>query len=338
MTKTLKVVKMISNAIIDRTNWVAKNCLRFRNLRNPCYFTHINPLSSNSKTEKYHTHSRKERTNSLSASVILYCNQERISGEIIFGISPVLSALEARRRNIYRLLVSESIEYKNQRVVAALKLAQSMAKKQGIRISTVTRHDLNMYTNNRPHQGLAIDCSPLDFEILQDPPICKPTRTNTSKHHAIWLALDEVTDVQNLGAIARSAFFLGVDGLIVCSKKAAPINAFSSKASAGALEYLIVNNVLNMPKFLYRCSKDGWSVLGCDKCKEAVCILDKKVDRPTILVLGSEGTGLRTAIRNVCTGFVTINPGLSSESLRNMDSLNVSVVAGILIFELSNPR
>lgn len=258
----------------------------------------------------------------------------KLKGEIVFGVSPVLSALEARRRNIYQLFIAKSKDCKNQRVVAALDRASSMAKVQGVKIRHITRHELNIFTGNRPHQGLALDCSPLDFEILFNPPIDKPKRSDIFKQHAVWLALDGVTDVQNLGAISRSAFYLGVDGMIVCSKKTAPINAFSSKASAGALEYLSINQVQNMPQFLVRCCEEGWSVLGSDKCDGAKHIQNHKVDGPTMIVLGSEGTGLRTAIRLACTGFVYISPGLPSDLLGNVDSLNVSVAAGILLYGL----
>jgi 21S rRNA (GM2251-2'-O)-methyltransferase len=161
------------------------------------------------------------------------CEFRELKGEIIFGVSPVLSALEARRRNVYQLFIVESIDFKNQRVAAALDRARFMAKTQGVRVRNVTRHEINNFTGNRPHQGLALDCSPLDFDTLFDPPFDKPKRIEVYKQHAIWLALDEITDVQNFGAIVRSAFYLGVDGMIVCSKKTAPINAFSSKASAG---------------------------------------------------------------------------------------------------------
>jgi len=222
---------------------------------------------------------------------------------------------------------------KNRKISAALECARFMAKVLGIQVLLVSRHDLNMYTCNRPHQGLALDCSPLDFDTINNPPVKFQAKTK-NEQHAVWLVLDEVTDVQNFGAIVRSAFFLGVDGIIVSSKKTAPINAFSSKASAGAIEYIGVYYVTNMPHFLSRCCQDGWSVLGGDRCSGAVCILDHKVKNPTMLVLGSEGAGLRKAVRRVCTGFVSVTPGKPHHLLGNVDSLNVSVAAGILMHQL----
>jgi 21S rRNA (GM2251-2'-O)-methyltransferase len=185
-----------------------------------------------------------------------------LAGEIIFGVSPVLSALIAGRRNFYRLLVVNSSEIKNPKNAAAINRARFLAESKGTQTFSVSRHDLNMFTGNRPHQGLALDCSPLDLVPIIQPPIHKPKQKNSTRQHAFWLALDEITDSQNLGAIARSVFFLGIDGMIVCSKNTAPINAFASKASAGALEYLVVHNVLNLPIFLVRCSENGWIILG----------------------------------------------------------------------------
>jgi len=201
-----------------------------------------------------------------------------VSGEIVFGVSPVLSVLESHRRNIYRLLIVNSMIAKNIRISAALKCAKSLAKELDIQVLLVSRYDLNMYTGNRPHQGLALDCSPLDFDTIDEPPVPKLTRTNYNQY-PIWLVLDEVTNVQNFGAIIRSAFFFGVDGVIVGSKKTAPINAFSSKASAGAIEYVKINYVTNIPNFLQRCSKAGWSVLGGDKSSGAVRVTDQIYDR-----------------------------------------------------------
>jgi len=258
----------------------------------------------------------------------------QLTGEIVYGIMPVLSALKAGRRNIYRLLVIESNEMKERKVAASVERARFLAKSQGAHILSVSRHDLNMFTNNHPHQGLALDCSPLDLTPIIQPPTQKPGKKFPERKHAFWLALDEITDSQNLGAIARSAFFLGVDGLVVCSKNTAPINAFASKASAGALEYLTVCNVSSLPTFLARCSEEGWSVLGAANSNRAIRACNYKVNRSTILVVGNEGTGLRTAVRRVCTDLVKITAGISGEELKTVDSLNVSVATGILINEL----
>merc|ERR1711976_833499 len=258
----------------------------------------------------------------------------QLTGEIVYGIMPVLSALEAGRRNIYRLLVVESNEMKERKVAASVERARFLAKSQGAHILSVSRHDLNMFTGNRPHQGLALDCSPLDLTPIIQPPTQKPGKKFPERKHAFWLALDEITDSQNLGAIARSAFFLGIDGMIVCSKNTAPINAFASKASAGALEYLVVHNVLNLPIFLVRCSEKGWIILGAANSNSTIETQNYKLNNPTILVVGNEGTGLRTSVRRVCTDLIMIAAGITGQELRYVDSLNVSVATGILINEL----
>lgn len=138
-----------------------------------------------------------------------------------------------------------------------------------------------------------------------------------------------------MGAILRSALFLGADGVLLCSKNSAPLSGVASKASAGALEHFdTVRDVYNMPRFLERCKEEGWAVLGADAGSESKGVREVVVDGPTVLVMGSEGYGLRTNVRRACSGFVMIPSPLAAGDLKNVDSLNVSVAAAILMHEL----
>ena len=192
--------------------------------------------------------------------------RETLIGEILFGVSPVLAALEANRRTVHRLLIQDTIDLANRKDAKAVERAKKMAEEKGAEVLSVSKHDLNMFTENRPHQGLALDCSGLDFLPLDEPP---RVSERPGRRFPVWLALDEVTDAQNFGAVLRSAFFLGADGIMVCSKNAAPLNAFASKASAGAMEYMPVHDVWNMPKFLEQCTAQGWQVVGADAGEDA---------------------------------------------------------------------
>ncbi len=98
----------------------------------------------------------------------------------------------------------------------------------------------------------------------------------------------------NFGAVVRSAHFLGVSGIVCCARNSAPLSAIMSKASAGAAEIAPIFACKSMSTFLKRSQVEGWDVLGADASHdEAIDVSAIRLARPTILVLGSEGFGLR---------------------------------------------
>jgi 21S rRNA (GM2251-2'-O)-methyltransferase len=143
------------------------------------------------------------------------------------------------------------------------------------------------------------------------------------------LALDEITDPQNLGSILRSAFFFGIDEVILCSKNSSPLNSVVSKASAGALEVMTIRSSSNLMRFLDDSKLTGWQVVGTSVDDSAVALETLSLAQPTILVMGSEGHGLRPTVLSRCNHKVFIPCGRASSAL--VDSLNVSVASGILL-------
>ena len=109
----------------------------------------------------------------------------------------------------------------------------------------------------------------------------------------LWVALDEVVDPQNLGAVLRSARFLGVTGMAVCGRNSSPLNGTVSKASAGAMEAIVVHQVGAMQRFLARAAEEGWEVIGAAAEHYAADVSSLTLRKPTILVMGNEGAGLR---------------------------------------------
>ena len=227
-----------------------------------------------------------------------------------------------------------------------------------------SKHFLNQLCGNRPHQGVVLDCSPLEPTPIDVSAMSSSTSSsstsnsgeNNSKSSSsssssgstdmrsqLFLALDEVQDPQNLGALLRSAHFLGVDGVIVCGKNSAPLSAAVAKASAGALDHIHSRlfSVSSMPRFLNRCAEAGWDVVGTDTSAETVeDVRDFRAETKTILVLGNEGAGLRTLVSKACSRHVMITPR-QPHSLRGggtyattVDSLNVSTAGAILMHML----
>eukprot|EP00803_Ostreobium_quekettii_P004226 evm.model.scf_537.4 EVM.evm.TU.scf_537.4 scf_537:57642-63830(+) len=251
-------------------------------------------------------------------------------GDAVYGVEPVLAALEAGRRTIKKLCIQENMQLKKRRDSGAVSRAVKIAGETGIAIQYASKHDLNMVVDNRPHQGLIIDCSPLEWIPLGDFP---EVSLQSSDLPPVWLALDEVVDPQNLGAVIRSAYFLGAAGIVVSSKNSAPLSPAVSKASAGALESLPIHSCTNMPRMLLDAREKGWHVIGAAPGEGSVYLTDIAVSQPSILVMGNEGYGVRTNVKRACQSLVRIEDGMEPGE-RRLDSLNVSVATGILLHHL----
>ncbi|XVE98085.1 hypothetical protein REPUB_Repub03eG0074900 [Reevesia pubescens] len=276
----------------------------------------------------------------------------KMVGEGVYGVGPVLAALSAGRREFYALYVQEGLDLssnnRKKKDKKGFEKVFRMAEKLGLNANEVSKHDLNMVVDNRPHQGLVLDASPLEMVKIKE----LDTVSNDEEKGSLWVALDEVTDPQNLGAIIRSAYFFGASGVVLCAKNSAPLSGIVSKASAGSLELMELRYCKNMMQFLVSSAENGWRVLGGSVSSKAVSLNAVLPGVPTILVLGSEGTGLRPLVERSCTQLVRIpgnipvdiaarevddmeptevDSGCSGDEFRSflaVESLNVSVAAG----------
>jgi len=251
------------------------------------------------------------------------------------------------------------------KAMAAEKL-EALANELSVPINKVDKGVLNALSGNRPHQGFVLRCGKLDWEPITKLPV-------EQKEKKLWLCLDEVVDPQNLGALLRSAYFLSssrhgnddhdsIDiGIVVCGKNSAPPSPVVSAASAGALEVADMYSTSNLPKLLSQAQQNGFRIVGASSSEPqqqpSSWINDEYQPKPqklyelqdlppisneddeyspTILVLGSEGHGLRTLVAKACTEFVRIPGGNTQEDDGGggVDSLNVSVTGGILLWHL----
>ncbi|KAK4754996.1 hypothetical protein SAY87_008753 [Trapa incisa] len=268
----------------------------------------------------------------------------KMVGEGVYGVGPVLAALLATRREFYALYLQEGLDLssnnKRKKDKKGFEKVLKISQKIGLTVKEVSKHDLNMIVDNRPHQGLVLDASPLEMaKIAELDPVC------AQDEGSLWIALDEVTDPQNLGAIIRSAYFFGASGVVLCAKNSSPLSGVVSKASAGSLELMELRYCKNMMKFLASSAENGWRVIGGSVSSKSVPVDAVSPGPPTILVLGSEGTGLRPLVERSCTQLIKIpgnipvditaedNGGEAEEfcSFMAVESLNVSVAAGVLL-------
>lgn len=261
-----------------------------------------------------------------------------VDDDLLYGVTPVLLALKARKRQRFETLyvqqgrtVSSGPSRKAENDDAVEEIL-TLVTARGIPIVQMDKGDLNMLSRNRPHQGLVLQTAPLDYEELKRLPKVDKTTVNANGVAPCYLVLDEVTDPQNAGALLRSAHFLGADGVIACRRNSCKLSPVVSKASAGALEIMSVQGVASMPRFLRSAREDGWRIVGTALSADAVRAKSVKLDCPTLVVLGSEGHGLRRMVREACEMLVRIEGVASSDG--EVDSLNVSVAGAVALYQL----
>ncbi len=221
---------------------------------------------------------------------------------IIYGRNPVREALRGKRR-VQRIWAVEAEDWPG-------------------KVSIVSPDEITERAGTDAHQGVAALVDPYPYadaaELLAqtDP----------------WLiALDEVTDPQNLGAIARTAEVVGVTGLIIPERRAAEVTPAVCKASAGAVEHLPIAQVRNLADFLAEAKEAGCWVYGASAGAKT------RYDQPdytggVVAVLGAEGKGLRTRVASMCDDLVSL------PQKGRVESLNVSATAAVLLYEMLQQR
>lgn len=271
-------------------------------------------------------------------------------GDVVYGASPVLAALKANRRAIHALYIQEGADGTNKKNDKVWREVISLVEKLSSPIHRVDKHTLNMLSENRPHQGMVLDADPLRFEPLDVFPMASDVwgsvDASKGKTPPLWLCLDEVADPQNFGAILRSAYFLGAAGVVTCERNSAPLSGVVSKASAGAMEMMSIHSARNLPRTLESAQSQGWTVFGAASGSDTVSCRDLKLQGPSVLVVGNEGRGLRTTVRQKCDALIRVDSAIGNPlharghgECEIVDSLNVSVATAILLYQLlSIPR
>ena len=172
------------------------------------------------------------------------------------------------------------------------------------------------------HQGLVFKVAPLEGVSLEE--LAEPAE-------GVLVMLDQLTDPQNVGAIFRSALAFGARGIIVQERHSPALAGALAKASAGAIERLPCARVVNLSRALERLADAGWRAVGLDGSSDAT--LEQALDgSPTVLVMGSEGEGIRRLVAEHCDALARIPmPG-------GFESLNVSNAAAIALYEAARKR
>jgi 23S rRNA (guanosine2251-2'-O)-methyltransferase len=238
---------------------------------------------------------------------------------ILYGINTVTEALKARGRAF------EWIGVATERKDIRLKRVIDECRKIGVQVRFFSRVELDKLAGNAAHQGLVAITSAKQYNDLED--LLAARRAE----HSLIVVLDGVEDPHNLGAILRTADAAGADGVVVPERRAAGVTATVAKVSAGASEHLPIAKVTNISRALEELKSNDLWVVGLDeRGPQTYDKVDYKMH--CAVVLGAEGKGLHDLVRKHCDFLVSI------PMLGQVPSLNVSVAAGIVLFEVVRQR
>jgi len=240
---------------------------------------------------------------------------------LIFGVLPVLERLRANPKRVEKILIADGAREKR------LSEIFELAKQNRVMIQRTARENLSKYAiENANHQGVIAFAASAEYadadELLEEV---------SSKENPLVLILDGVEDPRNLGAILRVAECAGIDGTFIPERRAVGLTETVAKSSAGATEYVKIAKVANINRLIEELKENNIWVVGTSAEAE-MSYTDWDWTQKTALVLGGEGKGLHRLVAENCDALVKI------PMQGKIDSLNVSVASGVILFEANRQR
>jgi 23S rRNA (guanosine2251-2'-O)-methyltransferase len=235
-----------------------------------------------------------------------------VTRELVYGRQPVREVVRAGKRQLLELLVTE-------RARAAEPWLRELP---GLRLQVVPERRLNEAAGTTEHQGVVAFCEPYRYAEAHE---------LAGGDRPLVVCLDQVTDPHNLGAVIRSAEGAGASGVVITERNAARVTPAVCKASAGAVEHLAVAVVVNLGRYLEEIKRPQIWVWAVDGDAETT-VWDADLATGVALVFGAEGRGLRPGVRRAC------DDAFAVPLAGSVESLNVSVAAGVALFEAARQR
>ena len=239
--------------------------------------------------------------------------------QFIFGIRAVIEAIQSGKE-IDKLLIKKDI---NGELINEL---FALIKERHLVVQRVPVEKINRITRKN-HQGVVAFLSAVTYYNVEEVvPVLYEEGINP-----FLIVLDGITDVRNFGAIARSCDCAGVNAIVIPERNSVSVNADAIKTSAGALNYVPVcreKNLVNVVKFL---KTSGYKVVGASE-KSSVNYTKVDYTGPVALILGAEDKGISNDLLKLCDDFVSI------PEFGNINSLNVSVAGGVMMYEVVRQR
>jgi 23S rRNA (guanosine2251-2'-O)-methyltransferase len=240
---------------------------------------------------------------------------------MLYGIHPVHEMLRAGRRTCHGIWLARSQDR------ARIAELRSLAESRAIPIREASVEELTKRCQDSRHQGVAAEVSPF---ACMDLASVLPSAPEAGEF-ALLLALDSISDPQNLGAILRSAQCAGIEAVILPKDRSVRPTPSVSKASAGALEHTRIIQVTNLANTLEDLKAGGFWVAGTDAAADK-SLFASDLTGPLVLVIGSEGKGIRPLVRQKCDFLLAI-PQAGA-----IGSLNASAAAAVVLYEAYRQR
>lgn len=240
---------------------------------------------------------------------------------IIYGINPVSEALKSHPEYFKDILITSG------RTGHSAEKIKKLAEGHGIRCRIVEKNEIERLAKTPHHQGVVGILAEFQYADIED--ILK--RWKTSGEKALIMILDCIQDPQNLGSLIRTANAAGAHGVIIPKDRAAEVTPAVVKASAGAIEHMLVSRVTNIADTILKLKETGLWIIGIEAgSKQDIYSFDTNSD--IAIVVGSEGQGIRRLVKERC------DVCLSIPMKGSVSSLNASVAGGIAIFEVLRKR
>lgn len=246
--------------------------------------------------------------------------------EIVIGRNAVVEALRAGVP-ASELYIATRLE-QDDRTRDAIRIASQ----EGLSILEADRLEIDRIARSRNHQGIVLKIKPYQYADLSQLMDKAENQSKALGTAPLFVALDGVTDAQNLGAVIRSAAAFGADGIILPERRAASMTAGAWKVSAGAAAHLPVARVTNLNRTLDEMHKRGYYAIGLDGGGIAAVGKTGFESDPLVIVLGSEGKGINHLTYEKCDVIAGIP--ISAQ----VESLNASVAAGISLYATTRAR
>lgn len=237
----------------------------------------------------------------------------------LIGRNPVREAIKSGR-DIDKILVKKG------EIEGSLVPIIKMAKSSGIPIVETEKQKLDQMAEGENHQGVIAYVATHSYCEVKD--ILSAAREKG--HDPFIIILDKITDPHNFGSIIRSANCVGADGIIIPKRNSVGLNSVVAKTSAGAVEYTPVAKVTNIAQTIEALKKEGIWVAGAEAGGDTMYRTNLK--GPLALVIGSEGEGISRLVKENCDFLVEI------PMYGDINSLNASVAAAVLMYEISRQR
>ena len=236
----------------------------------------------------------------------------------IWGRNAVLETMRAARWPVLELIYSERCDPK------VLDEVLTLANNQNVRFDLMHDADISKKCRSEEHQGLAARMPPFPYSTVSD-------LFRQSSVSPAFVLLDRIHDPYNFGAIVRSAEVLGIDGVIVGTREQSLVNSLVARSSAGAVNHVPIARSDDLVTTVKDLRARGFQIVGASDHAQDL-IFDAEFRKPTVLMIGNEGSGIQPSLESLCTQFIQI------PVLGHVSSLNAAVSAGILFYEVLRQR